>query len=1023
MYNLSQKQHGDIYYSSRKSFNSMQYTREVMQDIIKEDKGFWRSEKTYIRSACDSMAVLQKGMTHSSSMLNVKAIDLLKELGYQSRSHSSRFSGNTPLTDDLFGFKYIPSVKGYTPDNNDSRNHDKIKSKEDISIYENEDYLPIAYLVSPDMKEYTFDKNQVFKNQNKMLSDMLISSVKSAYVNSPAVLTNLEELGGNYLIFSKTNTMFDEVGDLLPSQINYTINPEEDGHYYLNLPSAVDNKYRLSVNGYEISPIFDNAFYLGYYYLGESFNVTLSVDSERVYFETAMFLRSVNPEIDSKIGFTGREDDYFGVNEDENSDFNPDDENPDLNPDDENPDDPDADPDLNPDEENPDESEPVRPVQIIEGLNHTAVRDYVIEDEMQSYFVSIPNIETYPQNLRSFGNENTIYSKVSFDNDASIDYFLTAQSGGDYFAYFPGNYERAYDIYANDILLPQTRESNASKVFYLGEYNAGDEVKITLKLDANEIFFDNELFAVAEKDPLQFGGYTEERFYKRILSYIKTHDVEGNYYVQEIVPKDEKRNNLNFEERDDGFMYTKRDDSVASLEYTLTADESGQYFAYFPTDYPINYNLHVNGSLPTLNSPNYNEIREKGSDNVPYSSGNAIFESDYHAYYLGEFNAGESITVTLTFTADTVNFKKALFVRRVVGFEDEGVVRNIERVSNHFASDTNDRINKYFKKVVYDEKLPNDVVYEGTGDNHMGYKKVDAPTGNVHIEYVFEAAEADGEYYMYFPTDYERSCNLWLTRWDGTKWGEAEFKGIFYETDNYYLRNLGFISKGEKFKMTMSLLGDRVYFTEEMFMRLDRDLLESDIIRLHAMNEKTEFKAVNSRHMRVNSDYDTKTMLFTSIPNEPGWRASLNGKRVEIEETAGGLIVISLPPGENRVDLKFFPKRMPEGILLAILGLIGLVGLNFVAFKFGGLEKLPVRGLIKSKKRREDGIVTDDVDIFDGFDSDYVEEESDSDDFDFDIEVPKGNKEVKEAKAKKSDKSDKSGKETEKTENKDDSND
>ncbi|MCL1789427.1 MAG: YfhO family protein, partial [Oscillospiraceae bacterium] len=309
--NSIEKQNEDIVYSTRTSFNSVIIpTRKVTDRINKQDKSLFRMEKTYIRSACDIMALRMNGVTHSSSMLNDKAIALLKNMGYAARSHMSRYSGATPLTDDIFGFKYVLSCE-----NNSTAN---IKSDADITVTQNEDVMPIAYLVDPKLLGYTFEDPQfedsVFTNQSKMLSYMLGDENNNYFIHMPYTdkrPQNLIEEGTSEGMAYRRGV---EGGD---AHIQYDVIADESGDFYMYFPTRYERKCNLWIARYDendetsagkfLGEVYETDNYhirhLGYFEKGEKFMMTLSLTSgvENVYFREENIVRLDREKLEADI--------------------------------------------------------------------------------------------------------------------------------------------------------------------------------------------------------------------------------------------------------------------------------------------------------------------------------------------------------------------------------------------------------------------------------------------------------------------------------------------------------------------------------------------------------------------------------------------------------------------------------------------------------------------------------------------------------------------------------------------------
>ena len=153
----------DITYSNHDTYvDYIPKLRETVNEIKAEDDGFYRIEKLFFRTVNDPSAVNMYGLSHSSSTLNAKPIELLKRLGFSARSHYTRYSGATLITSSLFGVKYE-----LTTDNNDVA---EVRRGEEIHVSENEYALPICYLSEFDITELSLTQYDPFTAQTEMLN-------------------------------------------------------------------------------------------------------------------------------------------------------------------------------------------------------------------------------------------------------------------------------------------------------------------------------------------------------------------------------------------------------------------------------------------------------------------------------------------------------------------------------------------------------------------------------------------------------------------------------------------------------------------------------------------------------------------------------------------------------------------------------------------------------------------------------------------------------------------------------------
>lgn len=160
--------HQEVYYSDRKSYRDYFDRLYPAVDCLElKDKGFYRTETVLRRTVNDPMALGIYGISHSSSTLNSKVIDLLYRLGFSSREHWTRYKGATMLTDSLLGIKYVISE---SPVN---FLYEPLYSTNGITVYRNPYALPVAFAVHKNYAGLTLDSPDPFINQNALLSSML----------------------------------------------------------------------------------------------------------------------------------------------------------------------------------------------------------------------------------------------------------------------------------------------------------------------------------------------------------------------------------------------------------------------------------------------------------------------------------------------------------------------------------------------------------------------------------------------------------------------------------------------------------------------------------------------------------------------------------------------------------------------------------------------------------------------------------------------------------------------------------
>ncbi|MBQ1244608.1 MAG: YfhO family protein, partial [Clostridia bacterium] len=99
----------DVVISNRESYLSYMEKWEGATDYIKEPESepFYRVEKTDYRKVNDSYTLGYRGLSGSTSTLNKDTVEFLAVFGYNSESHSSQYTGSTPMADSLLSIKYL----------------------------------------------------------------------------------------------------------------------------------------------------------------------------------------------------------------------------------------------------------------------------------------------------------------------------------------------------------------------------------------------------------------------------------------------------------------------------------------------------------------------------------------------------------------------------------------------------------------------------------------------------------------------------------------------------------------------------------------------------------------------------------------------------------------------------------------------------------------------------------------------------------------------------------------------------
>ncbi|MBR6162839.1 YfhO family protein [bacterium] len=87
---------------------------------------------------------------------------------------------------------------------------------------------------------------------------------------------------------------------------------------------------------------------------------------------------------------------------------------------------------------------------------------------------------------------------------------------------------------------------------------------------------------------------------------------------------------------------------------------------------------------------------------------------------------------------------------------------------------------------------------------------------------------------------------------------------------------------------------------------------------------KCKLKKISSSHLigSANIEEDGK-IIFTTIPYEKDWRVFVNNKKITPEKALNSMLVIPIEEkGEYKIEMKYIPRGLKEGIIISLLSLI-----------------------------------------------------------------------------------------------------
>lgn len=282
-YDTFKKINKEVAYSDKSTYTEIMSAPDVVKDIEAHDNGFYRSEKTFQRCVNDNLAYGLKGISHSSSVMNAKAIKFAEALGYFTQSYETQYKGNNVVADSLLGIKYIVDDSNRNSGNRSQldpyyekafessyKNNNGVETT--LDIYENKDALAIAYAASEDiLKLGHLGNDNQFNSMNIFLSTLTGNTDFQTTENGAIIINGSKEYYKRLEPEAyEGNSVFDpnQVRHSMytPTDANGNVDQSKAHHAYDALPNAIDPVVNMHITTQYDGPVYmhiDSDFYKG----------------------------------------------------------------------------------------------------------------------------------------------------------------------------------------------------------------------------------------------------------------------------------------------------------------------------------------------------------------------------------------------------------------------------------------------------------------------------------------------------------------------------------------------------------------------------------------------------------------------------------------------------------------------------------------------------------------------------------------------------------------------------------------
>jgi len=214
-----------------------------------EDNPFFRAETTHSQTLNDGALNGYNGVSAFTSSANVKTTLFMQALGYGAKNTYNRylFEESSPVANLFLGLKYMidRDDKDKTSTYFAEKNHFG-----DITLLENQYYLPLGFLAERELAEYPFTINgNAFDFQNGLfsaatgLTEEVWRRIPGENLTvTPTDLTITEDNGSGYIRYEAKNK----------SEVVFSYIAQQDGFVCIRLDLPKRNDYYVSINGTEL---------------------------------------------------------------------------------------------------------------------------------------------------------------------------------------------------------------------------------------------------------------------------------------------------------------------------------------------------------------------------------------------------------------------------------------------------------------------------------------------------------------------------------------------------------------------------------------------------------------------------------------------------------------------------------------------------------------------------------------------------------------------------------------------------
>lgn len=217
---------------------------------------------------------------------------------------------------------------------------------------------------------------------------------------------------------------------------------------------------------------------------------------------------------------------------------------------------------------------------------------------------------------------------------------------------------------------------------------------------------------------------------------------------------------------------------------------------------------------------------------------------------------------------------------------------------------------EFYKPLEEPEMEPENVETRGYGLGYTKYYPEDSAS-NCQLQFYVKGA-GDNPIYAAFPSDYPRKVNIWI---------DKEWYNTYQDGSAGEIIPLGSCGEDETVSLIMTIVSNEVFLKDKLFYYLDLELFRSEMAKVQAKVGEIRNED-RDRRLTAEVTMSAGERLYTSIPYERGWNATVDGKKVGTYKNELGLLTVDIPEGTHTLSLCFWPDYYTAAILISLSALV-----------------------------------------------------------------------------------------------------